>query len=219
MEINKNLCSFTEGGISVPHLILDAKRALLANAQFSALCITLALTDECAKVEWLKTHDINEKYNNETAYAHWYDMWMTSDGYSGEEKKQMEKYEKSVKNNRKTKNSTVPMLDGQLLYKIRCSILHALSSEIDFENCGLADSANRKITNFSFTLSIPNEMTMGGECCSCDKYNGNYLAIDLCGLINFLLYLIDRYYQKNKDQKFNFIAVSDFTNEYLKEEI
>ena len=42
--------------VSIPHLIEDAKRAMEANAQLSALCLTFALVDECATFEWNKSH-------------------------------------------------------------------------------------------------------------------------------------------------------------------
>ena len=71
---------YMTGLISIPALVEDAKRALKANAQFSALCITFALVDECASVEWYKNHSQKAQNNNEKSFVQWYDMWFSSVG-------------------------------------------------------------------------------------------------------------------------------------------
>ena len=73
-------------------------------------------------------------------------------------KDNMVNYEKQCKNSRKTVNGMLPKLDGELLYKIRCSVLHAMSSNIDFKNIGLSDDANRHTKNFLYFIIFLNEI-------------------------------------------------------------
>ena len=60
--------------VTILQLITDAKRAMAANAQFSALSLTLALVGSCSQVEWLKTHPSIVGYDKD-AYVAWFDMW------------------------------------------------------------------------------------------------------------------------------------------------
>lgn len=199
------------GMILIPVIIEDAKRALLANAQFSALCLTFALVDECATFEWNKSHS---NHNNEKAYAHWFNMWDSSEGIDDENlKKEMETFECKMKNN----HSGSPYLDGQLLYKIRCSILHAVFTNIDFMNCGLGNNANKNIKKFALVLSKPNQFLMGcGISSNSDKDNNNSINIDVQSLVEKLLYLVGLYYDRNKKIiEFNTIKVIDYTGDYI----
>lgn len=193
---------YEKGLISIPVLIADAKRALFANAQFSALCITFALVDECSSVESRKNGEFE---SNEKAYSSWYDSWFSSN------KCDVDFY----KNSRKLSycKGSVPRLNGVLLYKMRCSILHAMSSDIDFKKIG--DDANRHIEEFDFKLSTPNEYSCEISISSSSKDKYNTLSIDVCGLVNHLLYLVELYYNQNINEQFSFISVCDFTKDYI----
>lgn len=207
----QNNTKYTNGMILIPAIIEDAKRALLANAQFSALCLTFALVDECATFEWNKSHS---KHNNEKAYVHWFNMWDSSEEIDDENlKKEMEKFEHKIKNIR----TDSPYLDGQLLYKIRCSILHAVSTNIDFTNCGLGNNANKNIKEFTLVLSKPNQFLMGyGTSSSSDKDKNNSINIDVQNLVGNLLHLVGLYYDRNKDIiEFNAIKAIDYTGNYI----
>lgn len=206
---------YMSGLISVPVIIEDVKRAMMANAQFSALCLTFALVDECATFEWNKSH--SEKHvgghNDEKAYAAWFDMWDSSKGIDNEEqKKKMEEFEQKIKDLHKG----LPYLDGKLLYKLRCSILHAVSTNIDFMNCGLGNDANRNIKDFTLILSEPNTYLGGGISRISNKDKNNSMNINIQGLVGNLLYLVELYYKRNKDAiEFNEIEVIDYTGNYI----
>lgn len=188
--------------IQIPALIADARRALTANAQFSALCISLALADECASIEWEKAKGHKpEVREREAAYAAWYDMWRGTD-------------DRVLKNLRRTNNGTLPRLDGKLLYKVRCALLHAMSLNIEFADCGLPDDANRNIRDFTPMLSAPTEWGIGGEASSCCKEKHNTLHIDIAGLASELLYFVELYYKRNEKNLFNSVLAYDSTGEY-----
>ena len=207
---------FVEGNISIPELVADARRALEANAQFSALSVTLGIVDECATVEWEKrTGKKPQLKENQKSFAQWVDMWESAENCDENIKNNMVSYEKQCKNSRKTDNGMLPKLNGELLYKIRCSILHAMSSNIDFKNIGLSDDANRHIEEFLFITSKPIKGMMGDALTSCDKNKHNTLCIDVQQLTEKLLYLIEVYYKKADSKRFNTISLYDFTNEYI----
>lgn len=187
--------------LTVPPLVDDAYRALRANAYFSALCISLALVDECANVEWRKKYNCARKFNEtEKSFIQWYGMWNDKE---------------FIKKVRHDENGVAPYLNGQLLYKIRCCLLHGMSSNIDFANCGLSDDANRNITQFSFVVNEYSEWGFGGSITSHNKSKQNTMAVDVAGLAKELLYFVTQYYERNKDTSdFNTIAINDFTSIY-----
>lgn len=230
LDISQRKREYTNCMISIPAFIEDVKRAIAANAQFSALCLTLALVDECATFEWRKTHP-SEDYKsqkNEQAYTEWYNMWYKPLKKDDDKMKdQMKKVENKRKEYRKSTIDTIsngkiqkktlitPQLDGKLLYKIRCSILHAVSTNIDFKNCGLEDSANRNIKDFTIVINEPNIYSTGGVSYSCDENKNASIEMTIQWLVNTLLNSIKNYYENNKDNiKFNTIKAIDFTNDY-----
>ena len=214
--VSQNEFERKRGMVSILAMVEDAKRAMMANAQFSALCLTFALVDECATFEWNKSHPEKQvgDHNDEKAYAAWFDMWESLKGIDEEEpKKKMEEFGREIKNFRKGS----PYLDGQLLYKLRCSILHAVSTNIDFMNCGLGNDANRNIKNFTLVLSKPNPYLIGGNSSITDKNKNNSMEIDVQGLVGNLLHLVELYYKSNKDKiEFNTIEAIDYTGNYVK---
>lgn len=189
--------------VSIPHLIEDAKRAMAANAQFSSLCLTLALLGNCSQVEWLKTHDSIDGCDSK-AYVAWYDMW-----------------EESIKNeiekNRQSECGVLPRLDGSFLYQIRCMVLHTTSIDIDFTNSKkITDEANQHITNFTFSISEPNEFMLGGSLYGRYSNGEGTAVIDIQGLVKDLLHLVEIYYRDNS-QFFEHkgFPVNNFSKDYF----
>lgn len=189
--------------VSIPVLIKEAERAVEANAQFSALCLTLALVGNCSQVEWLKTNSTVVGHDRD-AYIAWYDMW-----------------EKDIKNdielNRETTCGKLPHLDGSFLYQIRCMLFHTTSADIDFKNCNkITDDANQKITNFKFVLNESNPFLMGVGTYSSDSNGEKSVDIDIQCLVRKLLYLIQLYYDENKDLfKHKGFSVYNHTDDYF----
>ena len=95
---------------SVNELIEDVNKALNAKAYFSALTLTFSLIAECSKIEFP-----NEKKDSEK-FIKWVDEHVQSlQPYFEFDESEM---------------SNIPRVNGNLLYKLRCSIFHECSSDI-----------------------------------------------------------------------------------------
>ena len=190
---------------TIPQLITDAKRAMAANAQFSALCLTLALVGNCSQVEWLKTHSSIDRHDKD-AYVAWYDMWD-------------EPIKDEIEKERQSTCGTMPRLDGSFLYQIRCAVLHTASIDIDFSSAKkMVDEANRNIINFTFSLSEPNELLICYESYSCYDTGEATATIDIQGLVGKLLHLVEKYYRENESCfKHKGFPVDNFSETYFQE--
>lgn len=195
-----------QGLISIPCLLEDIERALQANAQFSALAMTLALVAECAEVQYPEIKSDGEKF------ATWYDDWFNSHNCDESIKEKMDEYAQKREERRHTEYGKLPQLNGELLYKLRCKLFHEASTDVEFYK--LKDDGNKDITNFSFAIGIGG-MSSG----ICDKSEKDVsMRIDIPWLVEDLTHLIRLFYERNKDKIFHEISVVDNTGYYVRKE-
>ena len=90
-------------------LISDIDKALNAEAYMAALSLMLTLPDICAKAEYGK------QYGNKKQYITWFDE------YIGQ-------YEKPPQENNE---APMPYLSGEVVYQLRCMILHQGTPNIE----------------------------------------------------------------------------------------
>ena len=198
--------------IGILDLKNDAERALSIHSYFSALSLSFALVSECANKcypdDWfvkyadsciyLKEHFPNYfkkgKYKNKNHDKERFIMWIdglqkTDREYEDEEKKGF------------------PVINGELLYQFRCCLLHEGSANIDFKG-KISDSNNQNIRRFIIydNSTLKNVYGTGIFINS----NGNrIIEVNISGLVNFLLHLVEVYYKKNKGKNFNEIIFED----------
>lgn len=164
----------------VEKIISDCEKALENNLYFAALNLALTLPDICAKAKYP-----NEK-NNKKRYVDWYEEYIS-------------KYEKVPD------DIHMPYESGELIYSLRCSVLHQGNPNIDEKKCN--------ITHFNLVVEThkPNGYTF------CDSaaitYTGDTpnernilqrnMQINLCELCLRICRVAKWYYNNNKNQ-FNF---------------
>lgn len=93
----------------IDRLIEDVERALDANAFMAALSLILTLPDICAKAEYGNT------LGNKERYIKWYDSYIG-------------KYEKEPD---PPQGIELPYLSGEVVYQLRCSVLHQGTPNVD----------------------------------------------------------------------------------------
>lgn len=93
----------------INRLIEDINKALDAEAYMAALSLVLTLPDICAKAEY------GDSLKNKERYIKWFDE------YIGQ-------YEKAPV---KSGQTEMPYLSGEVVYQLRCSILHQGTPNID----------------------------------------------------------------------------------------
>ena len=221
-----------ESVFTIKDLISDARTALEAGSYFSALSLTFAIIAECANIaypdEWFdKNADTDEylqkkfpshynkngKYNcqnhDRERFQMWIDDWENDHSCDKSLKSQMKEYAEKNEEERKTENGSLPIIDGELLYQLRCSLFHNASSDIEFSNSKkISDECNSKILQENFVLILDN----------CNLSNGVY-SVDSSGemsmspsvnyIISHYLNLVELFIENNRDKSFPTIKVHD----------
>lgn len=113
-------------------IISDIDKALGAEAYMAALSLMLTLPDICAKAEYGK------QYGNKKRYITWFDE------YIGQ-------YEKPPQENGE---APMPYLSGEVVYQLRCMILHQGTPNIDSKE--IREDAC-KIDHFTLVTESKNE--------------------------------------------------------------
>ena len=156
----------------------DIKRALEYNLYFVALSSALTLPDICGKAEYP-----NER-NSKKRYILWYDEYIG-------------KYEKcpdSIEN--------MPWLSGEVIYNLRCSMLHegnpnmnneSLKNELPINRFSLVVEKNKEFCSSVDTGSVT---SIGGKIIREYRMNVRRICKILCSVAEF-------YYKDNKE-KFHF---------------
>lgn len=93
----------------IKRLIDDVNKALDAEAYMAALSLVLTLPDVCAKAEY------GDSLGNKARYIKWYD-------------EHIGQYEKAPI---KSGEVEMPYLSGEVIYQLRCSVLHQGTPNID----------------------------------------------------------------------------------------
>lgn len=136
----------------------------------------------------------------------WVDDWENFHNYKKDIGEEEKKYLEHQKAHRKTEHGILPVVNGELLYQLRSSLVHTGSKDINF-NFKITDDGNKHLSNDKFTLIIEeySPYIMYVRSASVGSYNDCDLNIHITGLIKHYIYLIEKYIEKNQDKEFNII--------------
>lgn len=165
----------------IDNIISDCEQALKHNLYFAALNLALTLPDICAKAKYP-----NEK-SNKKRYVDWYEE------YIGQ-------YEKSP-----DKTKDMPYESGEMIYSLRCAVLHQGNPNIDEKKCNIT----------RFELIVEKHKAFGYI--ACDSFGVSYsdetpndtnilqrdIRLNLCTLCQKICDTAKWYYKNNKSL-FNF---------------
>lgn len=171
----------------IDKLIDDINKALDAEAYMAALSLALILPDICAKAE----HNNNAKERgNKTSYIEWFDE------HIGQYEKSPQKDENEL---------SMPYLSGEVIYQLRCSVLHQGTPNID--KCRIQDESC-KIDNFSLIVEKQNPFNIYSDGASVssnsiDSTNLRSYSLNVRRLCLIITNTVKNYYNENKD-KFDF---------------
>lgn len=160
----------------VDRIINDIRAALKNDLYFAALNSALTLPDICGKVEY------PEERNSKKRYIDWYD-------------KEIGLYEKCP---RKHGSEEMPYLSGEVIYSLRCSMLHSGEPNIN------GDSVRKKpdIDKFSLVIQKAKPFDIYGDESSimeCGKEHVRSYRMDVRRVCNILCAVAESYYKENKD--------------------
>lgn len=165
-------------------LILDVDKALDAEVYLAALSLMLTLPDICAKAKY------GDSLGNKKRYTKWYNE------YIGQ-------YEKSPQ---EKDDITMPYLSGEVIYQLRCNVLHQGTPNIDSEKI---DEESCKIDHFTPITQSKNEFELYSDFASYDDYMKpvREYKVNIRRLWLVMRTSVLAYYRDNKD-KFNFFQCS-----------
>lgn len=155
----------------INQIVKEVEICLDNECYIAALTSALILPDICGKAEYP-----NEKTS--LRYKKWYYEWIGQ-------------YEKCPDD-----EDDMPYLSGELIYSLRCSLLHEGNPDVDLNKNNLT----------SFKLLITDNYMSGGSATIYHDSNGNHgreIEIGIKNLCFKLCRLAKVYYEENKD-KFNF---------------
>lgn len=211
--------------INLLELIEDVKLAMKADAWFSALSLTFALIDKCSTIEYPEVANTNMGTNR---FSKWVDTYINTRDDIGwkfrpNKNGKMVKKTSHIKiGNGKEYDRNEPYMDGELLYQLRCALLHGCSNNIDSVKIN-HNAANKKLIsnnkyNFKYQISTQYiEMGWSNIQSSVDCFDNYYMTIPIDGLIWPILLAVKDFYELNKE-KFNSITIIDYKNVYKMEE-
>lgn len=170
----------------IDRIINDINKALDAEAYMAALALVLTLPDICGKVAY------GETLRNKERYIKWYED-------------NIGKYEKNPNDNSKLKDT---YLSGEVIYQLRCSVLHQGNPNIDKDK---VQDFECKIDSFEIVVEKRNafELYSDSKRKYIQKVNGilSFSSIKyrmnlrrVCGVITAVA---KSYWEENKE-KFNF---------------
>ena len=113
----------------VDRLLADLEKSLDNDCYFAALSLALALPDICGRAEYPELSSSSKK-----RYIQWYD-------------EHIGKYEKPPKQSENDED--MPYLSGEVIYQLRCSLLHQGVPDIDKGNIKAKEN---KIDHFSLVV-------------------------------------------------------------------
>lgn len=171
----------------IDKLIDDINKALDAEAYMAALSLALILPDICAKAEH---NNSTKERGNKTSYIKWFD-------------EHIGQYEKSPKKDEN--EQSMPYLSGEVIYQLRCSVLHQGNPNID--KCRIQDESC-KIDNFSLIVGKQNPFNIYSDAASvlsncADSINSRSYSLNVRRLCLIITSTVKNYYEENKD-KFDF---------------
>lgn len=235
VDLKKGIVVYVNDGRGKRYLIEDAKTALQAEAYLSAMALTFAIISECANIEypdeWFDANAENDKYLKENFPNHykngkyfnknhdkerfqmWIDDWENDHNCDESLKSEMNEYVRKNEENRETRFGLMPEENGELLYQLRCSILHEASIDIEFCNQKkISDEGNAAIVPNLFTLVFDanNELNVHARGAYGTSSDGkSSMSINVNGFVYHYLYLAELYHQRCQDKKFSVIKITD----------
>lgn len=167
----------------VQRFVDDIRSALDNNLYFVALSTALTLPDICGKAEY------PSEASSKKRYIDWYDQ-------------EIGLYEK---NPHQTSNEEMPYLSGNVIYSLRCSLLHAGNPSVD--NCQLTvRNASLPIDHFVLKVERKNEFDIYSDASSISDVFGQherYYRMSIRRICLILCDVAETYYNDNKE-KFHF---------------
>lgn len=164
----------------VNRLIDEVNKALEHELYMAALCTVLTIPDMCAKAEY-------PQLSNKRRYIKWYEELIG-------------KYE------RDSEAPNMPYLSGEVVYQLRCSVLHQGTPNIDKnhirEDCCKIDK---------FIIRVERTKEFGGYADSASYMNtespNREYTVNVQRLCMMITRVAKKYYENNKE-KFDFINFS-----------
>lgn len=162
----------------VSRLVQDIEKALNNDLYFAALVSALTLPDICGKAEYPAEESSRKRY---TA---WYD-------------EQIGNYEK----NPRDKND-VPYLSGEVVYSLRCALLHEGNPNVKNEKLKLTP----RIDHFVLVIEKKNQFDIYGDSSSMEEYGNVRIRrykMNIRRLCLIICRVAETYYKENQE-KFHF---------------
>lgn len=166
----------------IERIITDINKALDAEAYMAALSLVLTLPDICAKAEYGNTTKDNKRH-----YIQWYDE------YIGQ-------YEKSPTG---PGDIEMPYLSGEVIYQLRCSVLHQGNPNIDQNQI---DEERCKIDRFVLIVEKKKPYDIYADSISVEmspSSNIRKYEVNIRRLSKIITLVVEKYYRDNKE-KFTF---------------
>lgn len=158
-------------------LISDIRQAIQDELYFAALNSALTLPDICGKAEYPSETSTKKRY------IQWYDSMVGQ-------------YEKNPH------NVDMPYLSGEIIYTLRCSLLHEGNPNI--QNDKLRN--DQPIDCFELVIESENRYQIYSDSSSIIEQNGNtlrYYRMSIRRVVTILCAVAEAYYADNKE-KFHF---------------
>lgn len=167
----------------ISRLISEVNEALKHELYMAALCTVLTIPDICAKAAY-------PELGNKQRYIKWYDD-------------KIGKYERDLD------DPNMPYLSGEIVYQLRCGLLHQGTPNVDKEKI---DEDCCRIDKFIILVEKTKEFPIYHDSAMVHKsgYNGNYSSlkreytVNVQRLCMIITRTAKRYYNENRE-KFNFI--------------
>lgn len=170
----------------VDRLLADMKKALDNDCYFAALSLALTLPDICGRAEY---PDLVDK--SKQRYIRWFDEYIG-------------RYEKPSKQSKNDED--MPYLSGEVIYQLRCSLLHQGVPDIDKGNIKAKEN---QIDNFSLVVEKKKDFDIYSDVASVcwnntspNKYRSYRINVRRFCII--VRNVVKSYYEDNKD-KFDFM--------------
>lgn len=170
----------------VDRLLADLDKSLDSDCYFAALSLALALPDICGRAEYPELASSSKK-----RYIKWYD-------------ENIGEYEIPPKQSETDED--MPHLSGEIVYQLRCSLLHQGAPNIDKEKIKAPEN---KIDQFSLVVEKKNEFDIYCDTARVSLNNASpnkfrSYRINVRRFCRIVSHVVKKYYEENKD-KFGFI--------------
>lgn len=165
----------------VEQIIEDVNKALDAEAYIAALSLVLTLPDICAKAEY------SDNLNNKDRYIKWYDEYIGQYEKAPIEPDELE----------------MPYLSGEVVYQLRCSMLHQGTPNVDSSKI---KNNNCKIDDFTLVIEKKKTPDIYADGSSISQEYGKFIRsyhVNVRRLCMIITAAARNCYKNNKD-KFDF---------------